>query len=71
MNSPIVECYSGFSYPDRPAAVWWQGQRYEVQTIAARWRTPDGYGFRVITPNGQVFELFYNEREDAWSVAAV
>ena len=49
-------------------ALTWQGERLEVIEIFARWRTPNGVGFRVRTAQAPVFELFYNEVLDTWQI---
>ncbi|MCS6908868.1 MAG: hypothetical protein RML93_13460 [Anaerolineales bacterium] len=67
----MVECRSEFAYPERPLALWWQEQRLEVREILAQWRTPEGKGFWVRTWDGQVFELFYAELSERWSVTQV
>lgn len=61
-----VECYAGSSYPQRPRAVEWQGERLIVDRIEAQWRQPEGFGFRVSTTDGQVLELFYFAAQDVW-----
>lgn len=66
-----VECYSGGEYAERPRAFEWDGKRYQVAEILARWRMPDGPGFRVATPDGMLFELIYRERADRWEVLPV
>jgi hypothetical protein len=63
----VVECHSGYDYPDRPAALHWEGERLNVIHITARWRTPEGHYFRVTTEAGS-FELFFSEREEHWQV---
>lgn len=68
MSDP-VECYSGFSFGERPRAFEWQGQRLQVVEVIARWRTPDGWGFRVRASVGQVFELLYCEQKNEWQVS--
>ena len=67
-SSPTVECYSGHAYAGEPRAVTWQGRRYPVQRVEARWRTPAGPAFRIRTPSGERFDLCYYEAEDRWSV---
>jgi hypothetical protein len=64
----LVECRSDSDYAGRPVAVYWQGERLEVQEVLARWRTPGGIWFRVTAGRGQVFELCYDEGADAWRV---
>lgn len=68
MQPPLVVCYSGYTYAERPIAVRWEGRRLAIEAIEARWRIPGGQGFRVCTEDGQVFELFYGELDGEWSV---
>jgi hypothetical protein len=63
-----VECYSGHTYAQEPRAVVWEGRRYIVTEVEARWRTPDGPAFHVRTEPEESFELHYHELEDTWSV---
>lgn len=63
-----VECHSGYEYAERPTAVWWQGQRLEVEEVEERWRIPGGKCFRVRTAEGLVFYLIYVEMDDEWQV---
>jgi hypothetical protein len=48
--------------------VTWQGRRYAVERVEARWRTPAGPTFRIRTASGARFEVCYQEAEDRWSV---
>jgi hypothetical protein len=68
MESPLVECHSGYTYAERPIALNWRGRRWVITAIEARWRLPGGHGFRVRTEGDQVFELFYAELYDEWRV---
>jgi hypothetical protein len=63
-----VECYSGSVYPERPTALYWQGQRLEIEKIQQAWHTPQGRCFRVQTVDLQVFELVYQQAEDDWLI---
>jgi hypothetical protein len=63
-----VLCYSGNEYAERPTALRWQGQRLEITTLLAIWRTPEGKAFRVVTQDNQEFELFYDEQSDTWFI---
>ncbi len=67
----LVECHSGYTYGERPIALYWDGERLEVAGILDRVRTPDGKYFRVHTKNDQAFELFYDENHDEWEVELV
>lgn len=66
-----VECRSDSEYAERPLALTWNGQRYEVAEILARWRAPDEKGFRVRTSDGKIFELTYREVPDAWKIKPI
>jgi hypothetical protein len=65
-----VECLSDTdaSRADRPLSLVWQGHRYEIAEILARWRGPGEKGFRVTTMDGFAFELTYQEASDDWHV---
>jgi hypothetical protein len=66
--SPTVECYSGHTYAQEPRALTWEGRRYLVAEVEARWRTPDGPAFRLRTEPGQRFEVRYRERKERWTI---
>lgn len=63
-----VECYSGYAYAERPVAFVWRGQRYQVEQILKRWRSPEGPGFLVLTSGDIRFELIYSEADDEWAL---
>ena len=63
-----VECRSDSEYAERPVALYWQEQRLEIVEILARWRTPEGKGFRVRTTDDQIFELTYVEITADWLI---
>jgi len=63
-----VECYSGHTYAQEPRAFVWQGRRHVVQKVERAWRAPKGPRFRVVTDNGDSYELAYNEQADTWSL---
>lgn len=67
----LVECHSGYEYAQRPVALYWEGNRLEVEQIEAEWRIPGGKRFRVHVQDGRVFELFYGELYDEWRVTLV
>jgi hypothetical protein len=67
----LVECHSGYQYADRPTAIFWEGQRFEVVDILERWRTPGMLYFRVITTVEQSFDLRYDEHADVWHIEPV
>ena len=64
-----VECYAGSSYPERPLAFNWQGQRLQVLEIIEQHRQPNGISFLVRSDQDEkVFELFYNHNTTIWRV---
>ena len=64
----IVECHSGHSYPQRPTAFTYQDERREVEKVLIGWRSPEGIHFRVLTTEGEDFELSYFLESDSWQV---
>ena len=64
----LVECRSGNEYAERPLFIYWQDERLEIDKILGSWRTPEGKWFRVSILSGLVFELFYDEVENAWDI---
>jgi hypothetical protein len=71
MKTVCVECLSDLEYADRPLSLMWQGHRYEIAEILARWRGPAEKGFRVKTMDGFAFELTYQEISDDWHVQPI
>ena len=67
----LVECASGFTYAEKPVALYWEGRRLEVETIESIWRDPYGRAFRVSTREGRRFELHYSEKNDEWQVKLI
>ena len=69
-----MECYAGSTYPEKPRALEWEGQRYLVESILERRREPHGVGFLVRctpkpdTTSGAIFDLFYNLEEEQWQI---
>jgi hypothetical protein len=68
MPGELVECHSGFTYPDRPVALVWEGRRQEIVQILAEWLTPGYKYFRVCITDGRKFELAYNQITDEWKI---
>ncbi len=66
-----VECHSGFAYAERPVALTWDGQRLEVDSVLATWRTPGERCFRVLAGGLRVFDLVYREAEDEWQIQPI
>jgi len=67
----VVECHSGHTYAQRPTAILWESERFEVATIDAEWRSPEGKHFKVSTKNGTCFELVYRETSDDWQIKLI
>jgi hypothetical protein len=67
--TPVVECYAGSTYPERPRAFHWEDQRYEVQSVINQRREPAGVGFLVrCSPDDALFDLFYQTDENTWQI---
>lgn len=66
-----VECRSDTAFAERPLSLTWQGCKYEIAEIIARWRGPAERGFRVKTTDGCAFELTYWEIPDEWQVQPI
>jgi hypothetical protein len=64
----LVECRSDLDFADTPLALLWEGQRLKIIEIMARWRTPQGKGFRIKAASSQLFELFYDEVNEEWYI---
>jgi hypothetical protein len=64
----LVECYSGSRYGERPQALYWLGERLEIEKIEIRERRPQGWYFRVLTRSGQIFDLLFDESKDSWEI---
>ena len=68
MISDWVACRSDSLYPERPVAFCYEGRRWSIVQIQARWRSPQFRHFRVLTETKSVFELIYDESKDRWQV---
>jgi hypothetical protein len=62
-----VKCYSGYLYAEEPRSFVWQESELKVQSVQGAWREPGKRLFRVVTHDGRLFELCYNEAIDRWS----
>jgi hypothetical protein len=67
-TKPVVRCYSGAHYAERPVAFHYAGQELEVTEVEQSWRDPAGIYFVVRVPDGRRFRLAYHEQADHWSV---
>ncbi len=72
MTDSFVECYAGRHYPQRPKALWWEGDRLEVEETERHWRSqgvhrsdPVLYHYQVRTARGS-FHLVYDTASDEW-----
>jgi len=61
-----VKCYSGYLYAQQPRSFVWQESELEVESVEEAWREPGKRLFRVVTHDGRLFELCYNEATDQW-----
>ena len=66
-----VECRSDSTFAERPLTLIWDGCRYEIAEIVARWCGPSEKGFRVKTTDGQAFDLTYREVPDEWQIQPI
>ncbi len=64
-----VKCYSGYVYAEEPRFFVWQESELAVDSVERAWQEPGRRLFRVVTPDGRLFELCYNEASDRWSGA--
>jgi hypothetical protein len=71
LMADLVECRSDSEYAERPLALTWQGQRFEIVEILASWRGPNEKGFRITTVDGMAFDLAYHEIPDEWQIQPV
>jgi hypothetical protein len=62
-----VKCYSGYLYAEEPRSLAWQGKELGIKSVENAWQEPGKRLFRVITQDGRLFELCYNEATDRWS----
>ena len=64
-----VECYAGSTYPERPRAFRWHGQRFEVGEIIDQYNEPNGVSFLVRSKKDEkLFKLFYNSTTLDWRI---
>jgi len=63
-----VNCYSGYTYAERPESFLWQGVEYEIEEIEKEWLEPGEKHFQVRTRDNKIFQLCYNETEKQWSL---
>jgi len=63
-----VKCYSGYVYAEEPRSFVWQGRELGIESVEEAWQEPGQRLFKVVTHDGSLFELCYNEAADRWSV---
>lgn len=44
---------------------------HQIESIIAEWRTPRGKTFRVECENGNLFELFFDQRLKKWTITEI
>ena len=64
-----VRCYSSYIYAERPKSFIWQERELKIKSIEKAWQEPGKRLFRVLTEDGKLFDLCYNEINDQWSAA--
>lgn len=62
-----VKCYSGYAYAQEPRSFVWEEKEVGVKSLGKAWQEPGKRLFRVVTEDGRLFELCYNETTDRWS----
>jgi hypothetical protein len=63
----VVECHSGYTYADRPKAMYLNHAWHKVKEIITEWQTPEGKHFRLITKDENSYELIYDIANDRWT----
>jgi hypothetical protein len=63
-----VQCYSGYTYAERPDFFIYLGEICRVESLEREWREPGERHFLVRIGDSKSFELCYNERGDEWSL---
>jgi hypothetical protein len=62
-----VKCHSGYIYAEEPRSFIWQEEELRIKSIEKAWQEPAKRLFRVVTEDGKLFGLCYNETDDQWS----
>ena len=62
-----VNCYSSYIYAEEPLSLVWQEEELVIKSVEKAWQEPGKRLFRVVTEDGKLFELSYNEADDHWS----
>jgi len=67
MKMVQVKCYSGYIYAEEPRSFIWQEKELGIKSVEKAWQEPCKRLFKVVTEDGKLFELCYNEPDDQWS----
>jgi hypothetical protein len=70
MVSITVECYAGSKAEEYPLRFQLDGRTHEVKSTEDRWLTPGCRCFKVLTEDGNVYVLQYEEVLDTWNLLA-
>jgi hypothetical protein len=62
-----VKCYSGYLYAEEPRSFVWQESELQIESVEKDWQEPGKRLFKVVTRDGRLFALCYNEATDRWS----
>jgi len=62
-----VNCYSIYIYAEEPLSLVWQEEELVIKSVEKAWQEPAKRLFGVVTEDGKLFELSYNEADDHWS----
>jgi hypothetical protein len=65
-----VECHSGFTYAERPIAIYLNDVRVLIKSILKEWRSQVGKHFRLLLENNEEVEIVYDEKKDEWRKAS-
>lgn len=61
-----VSSYSGYTYAQEPRSFTYEGRCYQVSSIKAVWREPEGLFFRVEVGGEDLLVITYKESADKW-----
>jgi hypothetical protein len=64
-----VKCYSSYTYAQEPRSFTWQGEEIKIREIENAWQEPGERLFKIITEQGKLFKLCYNDKLDRWSAS--
>ncbi len=56
--------HSGYIYAEEPRSFIWQKKELRIKSVEKAWQEPAKRLFRVVTEDGKLFELCYNEKAD-------